>query len=277
MKNLSNAPEQPSLEQSGAPPEFSWKLWVYTNYDCNLQCTYCVARSGPTAPRRGLGLDTVRRLVDEAVELGFRQIFLTGGEPFILPDIYEMLAYASTRLPATVLTNGMLLQRSRLEKLRAVANGNLTVQVSLDGGRPEEHDNYRGQGSWAKTVAGIQTLLDHGFHVRLSTTETPANSAHLARLYEFRQSLGIPEKDHFIRPMARRGFARDGLEVGVHNLVPELTVTVDGVFWHPLAAPGDTDMQVSRDIFPLTAAVACVQRQLDRMAQTGDSTLKPFT
>jgi molybdenum cofactor biosynthesis enzyme MoaA len=70
-----------------SPPALSWKLWVYTNYDCNLKCSYCVAKSGPTAPRRALGLANVRRLVDEAVGLGFRDVFFTGGEPFILDDI----------------------------------------------------------------------------------------------------------------------------------------------------------------------------------------------
>ncbi|HEY6020418.1 MAG TPA: radical SAM protein, partial [Candidatus Paceibacterota bacterium] len=80
-----------------APPAFLWKLWIYTNYDCNLKCSYCVAKSGPNAPRRALGMDNVRRLVDEAAELGFEHIFFTGGEPFLLNDIYEMLAYSSAR------------------------------------------------------------------------------------------------------------------------------------------------------------------------------------
>ncbi len=40
------------------------KLWIYTNYDCNLRCCYCLAESAPGAPRRAIGLDAVRRLVD---------------------------------------------------------------------------------------------------------------------------------------------------------------------------------------------------------------------
>ena len=47
------------------------KLWIYTNYDCNLRCSYCLAESAPGAPRRAIGLDVVRRLVDEA-KLGGR-------------------------------------------------------------------------------------------------------------------------------------------------------------------------------------------------------------
>ncbi|GAC1353606.1 MAG: hypothetical protein NVS4B8_16350 [Herpetosiphon sp.] len=261
---------------SGVPTlALDWKLWLYTNYDCNLRCSYCVAKSSPNAPRRALGLANVQRLVDEAVELGFTDVFLTGGEPFILNDIFEMLTYSSARVRTTVLTNAMLLRGARLEKLVAIANENLVVQVSLDGGRPEDHDAYRGAGSWEKTVAGINLLQERGFRVRLSTTETPANAAHLSKVCDFHRSLGITDEDHFVRPLAKRGYSKEGLDLGMDNLVPELTVNVDGVFWHPLST--DSDMQVSKKIFPLADSFNRVREQLDVMARTGTVPLMTFT
>lgn len=254
-----------------------WKLWIYTNYDCNLRCTYCVAESSPRAERRALSLDTVRQLIDEATELGFEEVFLTGGEPFILDDIYDMLAYASQRMKTTVLTNGMLIYGKRLERLRAIANDNLTIQVSLDGGSPEPHDAYRGAGTWAKTVAGIERLLADSFHVRISSTETPANADHLDELNDFRRSLGIADRDHLIRPLAKRGFSDEGVEVGVATLAPELTVTQKGVYWHPLASPTSCDMLVTPDIFPLAAAVSSLQESLDTILREGASALREFT
>ncbi|MCL4302174.1 MAG: radical SAM protein [Anaerolineae bacterium] len=251
----------------GNLPAFQWKLWLYTNYDCNLRCSYCVAKSSPNALRRALGLANVQRLVDEAVELGFSDIFFTGGEPFILNEIYDMLAYSSARVKTTVLTNAMLLRGLRLDKLCAVANDNLIVQVSLDGGQPEHHDAYRGKGSWAKTVEGIRLLQARGFRVRLSTTETPVNSAHLEQICQFHRSLGIPDEDHFVRPLARRGYSREGLELCMANLIPEVTINLEGVFWHPLST--DADMLVSRKLFPLTASVERIQQQLEVMAQGG--------
>jgi MoaA/NifB/PqqE/SkfB family radical SAM enzyme len=256
-------------------PRVPWKLWLYTNYDCNLRCAYCVAKSSPNAPRRALGLANVQRLVDEAVALGFDHVFLTGGEPFILNEIYDMLAYASARVRTTVLTNAMIVRGSRLERLKAVANDNLIVQVSLDGGRAEHHDAYRGAGSWEKSVAGIRLLQEAGFRVRLGTTETPANRAHLDALHAFRRSLGIPDEDHFVRPLAKRGYSKEGIELGMGNLVPELTANLDGIFWHPLST--DADMQVMRKLFPLATAVERVQHQLDEMARTGSVPLLTFT
>jgi MoaA/NifB/PqqE/SkfB family radical SAM enzyme len=261
-----------------------WKLWIYTNYDCNLRCTYCVAKSSPNAPRRAIGLANVKQLVDEAAELGFTHIFFTGGEPFLLNDIYDMLAYSATRITTSVLTNAMLFKQklpgtdqTRLDRLDEIAqrNDNLIVQVSLDGGQPEHHDAYRGAGTWEKTVEGIKLLQARGFRVRLSSTETPANSAYLPEICKFHRALGIPDEDHFIRPLAKRGYSKEGLELGMGNLAPELTVNLDGVFWHPLST--DADMQVSKKIFPLATAMQRVQAQLAEIARTGAVPLMTFT
>lgn len=267
------------LDDRQLPPAFLWKLWIYTNYDCNLKCSYCVAKSGPTVPRRALGLANVQHLVDEAVELGFSDVFFTGGEPFILDDIYEMLAYSALRVKTTVLTNAMLLRGARLEKLISVAEAvpgeRLIVQVSLDGGQPEDHDAYRGKGTWEKTVEGIRLLQERGFRVRIGTTETPVNSPHLDKLCEFHRSLGIPDEDHFVRPLAKRGFSREGLELDMGNLIPEVTVSLDGVFWHPLST--DADMQVSRVLFPLAQSVEKIREQLTTISLTGKASFMTFT
>lgn len=255
-------------QQVACTPTLRWKLWIYTNYDCNLRCTYCVAKSGPNVPRRALGLKNIQRLVNEAVPLGFDHIFFTGGEPFVLNDIYEMLSYSSAQVTTSVLTNAMIIRGKRLEQLKAINNDNLIVQVSLDGGRPEHHDAYRGKGSWDKTIEGVRLLQDNGFRVRLSTTETPANTMHMAELVAFRRdTLGISDEDHFVRPLAKRGYSKEGLELGMNNLTPELTVNLDGVFWHPLST--DEDMQVSKQIFPLATSVERVTEQLKVIAEGG--------
>jgi hypothetical protein len=57
--------------------------------------------------------------------------------------------------------------------------------------------------------------------------------------------------------------------------VPELTVNLDGIFWHPLST--DVDMQVSKKMFPLSQAVERVQQQLDQMEKTGGVPLMTFT
>jgi sulfatase maturation enzyme AslB (radical SAM superfamily) len=171
------------------------------------------------------------------------------------------------RIPRTNMT--------RLDRLCTIANDNLIMQVSLDGGCAEDHDAYRGSGTWAKAVDGIKLLQERGFRVRLSTTETPANTDRLDLVCEFHRSLGIPDEDHFIRPLAKRGYSKEGLDLDMGNLVPELTVNLHGIFWHPLST--DADMQVSKTIFPLRVAYERVQQQLEEMARTGATPLMTFT
>jgi sulfatase maturation enzyme AslB (radical SAM superfamily) len=186
-----------------------------------------------------------------------------------------MLSYASSCIKTTVLTNAMLLRGQRLGKLCAIANENLIVQASLDGGRPEDHDAYRGSGTWEKTVEGIRMLQQEGFRVRIGTTETPVNSPHLDKLCEFHRSLGIPDEDHFVRPLAKRGYSREGLELDMGNLIPEVTVNQDGVFWHPLST--DADMKVNRALFPLAQSVEMIREQLETISLTGKVSLMTFT
>ena len=256
-------------------PALQWKLWIYTNYDCNIRCSYCVAKSSPNTARRAIGTTNAKQLVDEAVELGFDHIFFTGGETFILPDIYDMLAYSSAKVQTTVLTNAMILRGKRLDQLCAIANVKLVVQVSLDGATAEDHDAYRGKGTWEKTVEGIKLLQERGFRVRLSTTETPANSERLSEICEFHRGLGIPDEDHFVRPLAKRGYSKEGLVLDMSSLVPEVTANIDGIYWHPLST--DADMQISKKLFPLSTSVTRIQNQLEEIARTGGAKLMTFT
>jgi predicted phosphodiesterase len=76
-------PVMPLFGSAYFPP----RLWVYTNFHCNLACDYCVVASSPKADPRSLPLLQFRELVDEAVAEGFTELYLTGGEPLLRPDI----------------------------------------------------------------------------------------------------------------------------------------------------------------------------------------------
>jgi MoaA/NifB/PqqE/SkfB family radical SAM enzyme len=185
-----------------------------------------------------------------------------------------MLSYASDRLTTTVLTNAMLFRGWRLKQLIEIKNEKLILQVSLDGSRPEHHDPFRGQGSWRKTIDGIHKLIECGFQVRLSTTETPANSEFLEEVCDFRRSLGISEDDHIIRPLAKRGFSQDGMEVGKHNLIPETTINAQGVYWHPLST--DPDLLVRTEIFPLADAFSQIKSEFEEISGSQGAGMEEF-
>ena len=236
------------------------RLWLYTNFDCNLHCDYCCVCSSPKAPRRELGLARVQRIAREADALGVSEIFVTGGEPFLLTDIGDILAACNAAAPTTVLTNGMLFAGRRLQTLRSLSRDRLTLQISLDGPTPERHDRHRGKGTWVLAWKGIQRARAEGFRVRLAATVSTEDEAD-----EFRRFLDahqIREQDRVIRRVALRGAATEGVALARVDLIPEITITAEGVYWHPVGA-GDADLLVTPNIFPLAESFAAVRRAFE--------------
>jgi len=249
------------------------RLWLYTNFDCNLRCDYCCVRSSPTAPRRELGLGRVQRIAREAAELGVKEIFVTGGEPFLLENIGEILVACAVAAPTTVLTNGMLFTGRRAESLRALPRVRIVLQISLDSATPELHDLHRGPDTWARTREGIMCARSLGFRVRLASTVLTDAEAE-----EFRQFLDeekIAAEDRVIRRIAFRGSATKGIAVTRADLVPEVTITAEGVYWHPVGAE-DADLLVTHDIFPLSESFAAVRRAFDREGEHANKLARIF-
>ena len=241
-------------------PYFPPRLWIYTNFHCNLACDYCAVASSPKARARSLDLHRFRDLVDEAVAEGFTELYLTGGEPMLHPDITDMLGYAVDALPTVLLTNAMLLRGARLERLRALAgHPNLVLQTSLDGARPGTHDVHRGRGSWTATMAGIEQAIALGLPLRVALTETPENTEEIPVVAKLLVDLGVAPQDFAVRPMLRRGLSEDGMDIGEDSTTPELTVTTDGLHWHPAGAdtatspdmhlaPADTPLRIGKQV-----------------------------
>ena len=226
------------------------RLWFYTNFHCNLACDYCCVASGPTVPHRELGAERIARLVAQGVQWGVREIYLTGGEPMLLADIDEIVRICADQLPTTLLTNGMLFQGRRLRALQAMPREGFALQISLDSATPTAHDAHRGAGSWTKAVDGIRIALDLGFRVRVAATIASPDPALFTDLHGFLDDLGIARPDQVVRPVAHQGVAEEGVQLTRDTLVPEVTVTSDGVYWHPVSAT-DEHALVTTQLEPL--------------------------
>jgi TusA-related sulfurtransferase len=233
------------------------RLWLYTNFDCNLACDYCCVRSSPSAPRRELGLEQVRRIARQAGALGVADLLVTGGEPFLLEDIGPILLACAEAATTTVLTNGMLFAGRRRDALQALPRDRVVLQVSLDSPDPALHDRHRGAGSWAKAVRGIAVARGLGFRVRVAATVATDGDEEALLAYFARET--IPEQDRLVRRIALRGFAEDGVALARGDLRPEPTITASGVYWHPVGATDD-DFFVTSDPLPLARAFEAVRR-----------------
>jgi len=167
----------------------------------------------------------------------------------------------------------MLFTGRRAESLRKLPRNRIAVQISLDSATPALHDLHRGPGTWARTRQGIQRARALGFRVRLAATVSSDVEAE-----EFRRFLDqekIAKGDRVIRRIALRGSASEGIALSRADLVPEVTITAEGVYWHPVGAE-DVDLLVTRDIFPLSESFAAVRRALDREGQHANKLARIF-
>lgn len=231
-------------------------------FDCNLACGYCCVRSSPDRVAAS-GLDRVRQLAAEAVELGVSELVLTGGEPFVLPDIVELVHACTVVLPTTLLTTRDAIVGSTARGAQTHGPGppDAADQPRLAHPRPARLPTRAG--SWDRAVAGIGTARTEGFRVKVAAT-LPAEQTHqVAPFRAYLETLGIPAEDRVIRALAHRGSADHGIELTVETLVPEITVTATGVYWHPVSAE-HADQLVTRDVFLLQTAIDEVRRRFAR-------------
>jgi pyruvate-formate lyase-activating enzyme len=263
------------MPDSDAPPLGS-RLWLYTNFDCNLACDYCCAESSPRARARRLSIEVAARACEEFAGLGGREILLTGGEPFLVPELPEIIGAAARWAPVTVLTNAMLLQRgSRRRALDRLDPSRVTMQVSLDSGTPALHDRHRGAGSFERARAGIALLRELGFRVRVTATVDAADRDEQAGLDELLDAHGIAHADRLVRPIARQGFADWGVPLSIDGLWPEPALTADGAWWHPVGIT-DPAMQVASEPLPVVTVLAVIRATLNDPARDRGAALQAF-
>jgi len=283
--------DAPAVPHDGLPvvslfgtPLFPARLWIYTNFDCNLACGYCVVASSPAARPRRIAADRFCALVDEAVAEGFTELYLTGGEPFAHPDIEALVRYAAQRLPTVVLTNAMLFTGRRRAVLASLAAlPKLTLQSSVDGSSAEFHDAWRGAGSFDRAMDGLSYARELGLPLRVAMTQTPENRDDVPALRAVLERIGIAGDAFAVRPLVARGLAADvavdgdgGTAMAVSDavMVPELTITTDGAHWHPVGADRETspDFLVAEGDVPLAEAKRLIVQRFLELRQA-DGTL----
>ena len=150
-------------------------LWFNTGTLCNLTCLNCYIESSPTNDALSyLTAAEALAYLDEiaALNLQVEEIGLTGGEPFMNPDILSLIAAPLQRgLKVLVLTNAMKPMDHRkdgLLALKAQYGDRLTLRVSLDHYTCLVHEAERGVGTWAKALEGLHWLSVHGFNLAVA-------------------------------------------------------------------------------------------------------------
>ena len=147
------------------------ELWFHTGTTCNLCCPFCLEGSKPGDDRiEPLTLIDARPFIDEAVGMGVEQLSFTGGEPFVVRDFMNLLAYALEHRPCLVLTNGTEPLFNRLGDVLSLRDKPhpAKFRISLDYPDPVRHDRGRGPGNFGKALKTLGCLHNYGFEVSIA-------------------------------------------------------------------------------------------------------------
>jgi radical SAM protein with 4Fe4S-binding SPASM domain len=169
--------------QGVAPGRGPVVVWNSTRR-CNLRCIHCYADATPTSggyPPGGEELTTLeaKTLIDDLAGFQVPVLLLSGGEPLMRPDFFELVEYAAAKgLRVTVSTNGTLIDSKTARRLKAARVG--YVGISLDG-LAEQNDFFRGrQGAFTAALSGIRHCREAGQKVGLRLTLSRHNFRQLS-------------------------------------------------------------------------------------------------
>lgn len=157
---------------------------------CNLACNFCYASAGCASSKDEVSKERLFRLFDELDEMNVHRVSLTGGEPLIREDFFDLLEYFCKKRFAKVLnTNGTLINVETAHKL---SQFNLDrICVSLDGSNEENHERIRGKGTFKKTIIGIQNMQKYNLPVSTLFTLHNNNAHDLIETIKLNEMLGI--------------------------------------------------------------------------------------
>ena len=189
-----------SKTEKFVPLVLSWNI----TRKCNLKCRHCYINADTQESINELTTGEAKNLINQICEVSKPLLVLSGGEPILRQDIYEIIRYgASKGLKMGLGSNGSLIDDNVAKKLKDA--GIETVSISLDSHIPEKHDEFRGvKGSWEKAVTAIKALRKNEVLVQVNTTVTQQNFAQINDIMSLAERLGV-ENFHlfFLVPTGR--------------------------------------------------------------------------
>lgn len=190
--------ERPPQEAPILPLRSLDTLWLQVAGTlCNLACRHCFISCGPRNERHALmSVEAVQSAVLESTRVGVREFYFTGGEPFVHPQIFDLIEFTIAHGPLSILTNGVLIDQNSAARLRTIFDAapySLDLRISLDGTTAATNDPLRGRGTFEQILSAIRELAAVGIDPVLTVTEVDeaiADDTH-PRFVALLRSLGV--------------------------------------------------------------------------------------
>ncbi len=238
MKDLGERKnKKTNLETGGggleAKPEFGletggWRLgteaaplprmiaWEITGV-CNLKCAHCRASASEGCIEGELSTAECFELIDDIASFSKPVIIMTGGEPLMRLDIFEIVDYAKAKgLRVVMAPNGTLITEEMAERIAQA--GIPRISVSIDSSDPKVHDKFRGvEGAFAGALEGIERAKAAGVEFQINTTITRRNIDEIEEILKLAEDLGAAAHHIFLLVPTGRGKNLEGDEISAQE------------------------------------------------------------
>ena len=197
-----------------APFTLAWEI----TQACALACVHCRASAQPRRHPRELTTREGLALIDGIAEMGNPILVVTGGDPLMRRDVFDLIRYSAERGLRVSLSPSAtaLLTRKNLQKAKDA--GVVRLHLSLDGSTPEIHDAFRQvSGSYDRTLKGLQAAREIGLSLQIGTTVTRHNLADLPALAELIAGFGALMWNVFFLVPTGRGRVEDMISPRQHE------------------------------------------------------------
>jgi len=217
--------------------EPKWIAWEITRR-CNLKCVHCRSSSGLEAKGHpDFPLAEAKRVLDDIASYAKPVVVLSGGEPLLRPDVFEIATYGtSLGLRMCLATNGTLVTQEICGKIKAA--GIKMVSLSLDGASAEVHDDFRCQpGAFAGTLNAARLFKENGISFLINSSFTKRNQDEIPKIYQLAKEIGATAWYMFMIVPTGRG----------EDIMDELIAPEDYeklLVWHYDMEKGEKDILV---------------------------------
>ncbi len=192
-------------DRSGGGEALRLVAWEVTRA-CNLSCLHCRAAAVNEPDPDELTTREGLRLIDQIAAMGQGIILImTGGEPLLRTDVFELAAHGTARgLRVVMAPNGTLITPEIARKIKA--SGIQRISISLDGAKAEDHDRFRGvEGAFARTLEGVGYAREAGLEFQINTTVTRGNLNQIEAIQDMAVSMGAAAHHIFLLVPTGRG------------------------------------------------------------------------
>lgn len=239
MTNIEGNPEQGDI----ITPRLQLVAWEITR-SCNLFCAHCRASADNSQYSGELTTEECYLLIDQILEIGCPILILTGGEPLVRKDVFQIAGYGVTRgLRVVMGTNGTLITEDIASQMKDIPISR--VGISLDFPAANLQDNFRGKaGAFQATMAGIANARKKGVEVQINCTVTKLNVTYLGKLLSLALEVGAVAFHPFLLVPTGRGKCLESVELTPQEYEQTLNWIYDKqlelgdrIFFKPTDAP----------------------------------------